>query len=128
MIHYARTPSEYKIENDTLIFNGVTLLDLAATLECGQAFRWRSCSSGAYAGIVEGEVLQVSLEGERLAMKGTTAEKARFWPSYFALDLNYRRLPNIKKSTGQSENDTLILIRLVLYCDTPFGNALTHES
>ncbi len=78
-----------KTLEDTLIFDDVGPLDLDATLECGQAFRWRKRDDGSFAGIVESEILHVSLDGSRLTLIGTSPDKADFWSSYFALDLDY---------------------------------------
>lgn len=73
----------------SITFDNVGPLDLAATLECGQAFRWRQCGEGSYAGIVNGEILRASLDGSRLTLSGTSPDQADFWSSYFAIDLDY---------------------------------------
>lgn len=101
MTQYTRTPPTHEEQQNAIIFEGVEPLDLAATLECGQAFRWRSCGASAYSGIVEGEVLRVSLAGSRLIIFGASAEKAHFWSSYFALDLDYPAIQaDLRKNTA----------------------------
>jgi len=60
------------------------LLDLAATLSCGQAFRWRPATDGWWDGVVGDRALRVRHVGGRLEFEGDlpASEVAR----YFALD------------------------------------------
>jgi N-glycosylase/DNA lyase len=62
----------------------VSDFDLAATLECGQAFRWSRGPDGWFAGVVGGRVLRVRLRDG--ALEGDVD------PHYFALDVS---LPDI---------------------------------
>lgn len=57
--------------------------DLAATLTCGQCFRWREGEDGSFSGVAFGRTLTVSEESA-----GQAAEDP-LWRSYFDLDLDY---------------------------------------
>ena len=57
--------------------------DLAATLECGQCFRWDRLPDGSYSGIASGLMLHIS---------GGNLEDALadpFWRAYFDMDRDY---------------------------------------
>jgi N-glycosylase/DNA lyase len=58
----------------------VSDFDLAATLECGQAFRWRREADGWFTGVVGKRVLRVRQVGKTL--------EGDFDPHYFALDVS----------------------------------------
>lgn len=66
-------------------------LDLAVTLDCGQAFRWKAVSNG-WQGIVEGRAVTVWMEGDTLFIDGAEESDRDFWVRYFALDLDYLAL------------------------------------
>lgn len=80
-------------------FGGVFLLvvencrgmDLAATLDCGQAFRWKATLQGWH-GIVENRSVTVWTVDDRLYIDGADEEDRDFWVNYFALDLDYPAL------------------------------------
>jgi N-glycosylase/DNA lyase len=65
-------------------------LDLAHTLDCGQAFRWRRQPDGAWIGVVGADVVRIWREG---------AVHYQAWPAepdlagYFRLDVELERLP-----------------------------------
>lgn len=56
--------------------------DLAATLECGQAFRWRRETDGWYTGVVGGRTMRVRQKADVLEGDGDR--------HYFALDVSLR--------------------------------------
>jgi N-glycosylase/DNA lyase len=58
--------------------------DLAATVECGQAFRWSRSADGWWTGIVNGSVRRVRQTGDRL--------EGDFEVRYFSLDLDLRSI------------------------------------
>ena len=77
------------------IFQNVKPLDLAATLDCGQSFRWEAAddgSGGAFEAVVEGEVVRVRMEeGDSLRVSCANLPE-EFWRGYFALDVDYKKL------------------------------------
>ena len=66
-------------------------LNLAATLDCGQAFRWYQTAQG-WQGIVEGRQVVVHMEDDTLVLEGADPQDQDFWQNYFALDLDYPAL------------------------------------
>lgn len=66
-------------------------MDLAATLDCGQAFRWQA-DGAAWHGIVENRAVTARMEGETLILEGTPETDRAFWMHYFALDMDYPAL------------------------------------
>ena len=86
---YTRKPPVAIVTASGLAFEVGGPLDLADTLYCGQAFRWRPCGDGSFSGVVGGEIVRATLEGTRLLLAGTTPSRAKFWSDYFALDVDY---------------------------------------
>lgn len=54
--------------------------DLAATLSCGQCFRWRENADGTFTGVAS---------GRRLTVSPDAAPDDMFWRDYFDLSLDY---------------------------------------
>lgn len=67
---------------------------LAETLDCGQAFRWRAMDDGSYSGVVDGELVAVSLRNCALQIAHTAGKRhcESFWRNYFVLDVDYKAL------------------------------------
>ncbi len=74
-----------------LIFENAGGMDLAATLDCGQAFRWKEGPNG-WQGIADGRAVSARLEGPALVLEGAGEADRQFWQQYFALDLDYPAL------------------------------------
>ncbi len=73
-----------------IVAEGVPCLDLARTLDCGQAFRWTRTEDGRWHGVVRGQALTLSQEGERITFYETSrAVFDRIWAPYFDLDRSY---------------------------------------
>ena len=66
-------------------------MDLAATLDCGQAFRWQAGPHG-WQGIVENRAVTARMEGDTLILEGASETDRDFWVHYFALDMDYPAL------------------------------------
>jgi N-glycosylase/DNA lyase len=77
---------------DTVIISGVTDLDLAQTLDCGQSFRWVRQPDGSFAGVAYGKSVNVSLDGTDLIIKNSSEEDKKLWSDYFDLDLDYGKI------------------------------------
>ena len=81
-----------EIENGVLI-SGVTDLDLAQTLDCGQSFRWTMQTDGSFKGVAFGKCVTVKLEGDDLYIfNATKADFENIWHSYFDLGLDYGKI------------------------------------
>lgn len=69
--------------------DGVTDLDLAQTLDCGQSFRW-VCGENGFSGIAFGRYAVMRLEGESLYIDNATEENfEKIWKPYLDLELDY---------------------------------------
>lgn len=65
-------------------------LDIALTLDCGQAFRWAIQPDGGWHGVAFGKPLTVYQDGEKITFCGTDeADFEAIWRKYFDLDRDY---------------------------------------
>ena len=53
-----------------IVFHGITDLDLAQTLDCGQCFRWGKNPDGSFSGVAFGQRVTVSMDGSDLTVDG----------------------------------------------------------
>lgn len=82
----------YTIQNNDILIQNVTDLDLAQTLDCGQAFRWEQLEDGSYQGGALNKPLRVSLKESTLILHDTNESDLAFWAEYFDLDTDYGSL------------------------------------
>ena len=69
---------------------GVTDLDLAQTLDCGQSFRWVEQEDKSFRGVAYGKCVTVSLDGTDLYIENATKQDFEdIWYDYFDLSLDY---------------------------------------
>lgn len=84
-----------QVGNDLRIRN-IGRFDLAATLDCGQAFRWEMDENGKWHGIVGNRYLCVWQDNEGLVLENTTYEDyLNFWKGYFDFDRDYEAIDKI---------------------------------
>lgn len=91
-----REPAPFSVskEGPHLRVGPVPCLDLAQTLDCGQAFRWRQLDDGRWQGVAGGRILTL---GQASGSQGVTltfyhtapADFEAFWRRYFDLDRDY---------------------------------------
>lgn len=74
-----------------LIFKSAGGMDLAKTLDCGQAFRWQPTPQG-WSGVADGRAVTVRCEEDTLYIQGAEEPDREFWQRYFALDMDYPAL------------------------------------
>ncbi len=67
--------------------------DLAATLACGQCFRWEE-TAGGWHGVAFGKPLTVRQEEDRLVFSCSEEEFRSLWKDYFDLELDYDAILN----------------------------------
>lgn len=80
----------YEQINNGILVHNVSSLELAQTLDCGQAFRWTENEDKSFSGVAYGKFLTVALQGEDLCILGTDeADFLKIWKNYFDLDLDY---------------------------------------
>ena len=75
-------------------------IDIAKTLDCGQAFRF-SESDGVWRGVAMGRALSLAQEGSKITLFDVSEEEFNsLWRGYFDLDRNYEM---IKSSVSSNE-------------------------
>ncbi len=80
-----------KTQNGVRI-SGVSDLDLAQTLDCGQSFRWVE-KDGKFSGVACGKKVEIYYENEDLCIDNTTVEDFEgIWRNYLDLDLDYGKI------------------------------------
>lgn len=70
--------------------------NLAVTLDCGQAFRFRDRGDGIFEGIAKGRLLSVKQQGDYLIFYNTTREEYEdIWSDYLDLNRDYGEIDRI---------------------------------
>lgn len=84
----------YTVSGTDLVLRRPPCFDLAATLDCGQAFRFHPLPDGSWQGVVFGRVLRLSAQknGDIVLHQVNEREFHRRLKRYFTLDLDYPRL------------------------------------
>lgn len=83
----------YFTRNGDIVLNGVGFFDLAQTLDCGQAFRWRPVGAGAFCGIAYGRRVEIACAGGEVVIKNMTrTEFEGVFSRYFGLCDDYAAL------------------------------------
>jgi len=82
-------------DSDVVIY-GVRHFELAQTLDCGQAFRWREVTPGEYSGIAHGRRLDVVLSEEKIMLKEVSVKDFEsIWKNYLDLSRDYDELKTV---------------------------------
>ena len=67
--------------------------NLSHTFECGQAFRWKKQVDSSYSGVVEGMLVNITLQNNELIVRGQgVAKQKEFWIEYLDLERDYKAL------------------------------------
>ncbi len=73
-----------------MVISGIKDFDLAQTLDCGQAFRWREQEDGSFVGVAHGKLITFKKDEDILTVDGATEEEFQsIWRNYLDLDLDY---------------------------------------
>ncbi|MCL2225963.1 MAG: DNA-3-methyladenine glycosylase 2 family protein [Defluviitaleaceae bacterium] len=92
-------------KNCDVVVGGVRYFDLAQTLDCGQAFRWREVGANGFSGIAHGRRLDVELEGDELVLKNVLLEEFEMvWKRYFDFSRDYGKLRGDFSGCGHLRN------------------------
>lgn len=76
-----------------MIIKNLSDLDLAQTLDCGQAFRWREQPDGSFTGAAHGRVITMRKTGDDLELDGVSEDDYRtIWQEYLDLNLDYGKI------------------------------------
>lgn len=80
-------------KNNDIIVRDVECLDLALTLDCGQAFRWRQETDGSWSGVAHGVYLNIYKDNDSLIFRNTSRENfENIWVHYFDLEKDYAQI------------------------------------
>ena len=80
-------------KENTVVLKGVKCLDLALTLDCGQAFRWEKEKDGSWNGAAFGKFLNIrKSENGDLILNTTINDFNTVWRRYFDLDRDYAEI------------------------------------
>lgn len=86
---------KHTFENNNVILTEAECFNVALSLDCGQAFRWREESDGSWSGVVKGKELVIKQEQERIILFNTNPEDYEsLWSVYFDLGRDYNSIIN----------------------------------
>lgn len=87
------------------VLNNVNCLNLAETLDCGQAFRWQAVSNNKWYGIAFGKELTLELKGNKLIFYNTTEnEYNNIWKNYFDFSRDYMQIEKVMQNDKTLNN------------------------
>lgn len=96
---------EYKLSKDYILKN-IVPFDLALTLDCGQAFRWKALADSSFEGIAKGRYLKIKQENNDLIFYNTSeADYNNTWCEYFDIKRDYSEI-----LSRANKNETLAKI------------------
>ena len=76
-----------------LVVKGAECFDLALSLDCGQAFRWRQNDKGVWHGVVGKTVLDVDQNDDEIIFRNTSSDDfENIWKKYFDLERDYKKI------------------------------------
>lgn len=90
---------EITYKNGNIYLENADCFDLAQTLDCGQAFRWKQLENGEWCGIAKGKFLRLAQDGNTITLFNTTKEDfENIWWEYFDLSREYLKIINSIKT------------------------------
>lgn len=83
-------------KNNNIIVSEIECLDLALTLDCGQAFRWSQDENGQWCGVAGGHYLTITKDDDgNIVFHNTSLDVFNgFWVHYFDLERDYVEICN----------------------------------
>ena len=82
-----------KFNKNTIIFSDIDTLDIALTLDCGQAFRWSEKSDGIWHGVACAKAVDITQNNDELIISGSFDEgDEERWAEYFDLGRDYGKI------------------------------------
>ena len=99
-----------KNDKNTIIFEGVTTLNVPLSLDCGQAFRWSEKEDGIWHGVAFGKAVDISQNEDKLIINGAFSDgDEQIWANYFDLERDYFSI------CEKLKNDTHLNTAIVAY-------------
>ncbi len=86
-----------KFKDNNVYIKGIEEFDLPHTLDCGQAFRWKTDENGVWSGVAFDKFLKLekSADGTVIFYNTTKDDFENIWYDYFDLDRNYSEIVKI---------------------------------
>ena len=82
-----------KKENNNIILEDAECFDIALSLDCGQAFRWKNIKDNIWTGVVKNKYLKIEQKENKIIFYNTSLEDFNlFWKEYFDLDRDYKKI------------------------------------
>lgn len=82
-------------ENSNLIIKNIECFNIALSLDCGQAFRWRVENDNIWSGVVKNKYLKIKQNENNIIFYDTTEEDFNLiWKEYFDLERDYASILN----------------------------------
>ena len=108
-----------EFKNSNVYIKGIEDFDLPHTLDCGQAFRWKTDENGVWSGVAFGKKLTLEkLEDGTVVLYNTNKEDyENIWKDYFDLERDYTKIIDVL-----SENETLKKA-----CEYSFGIRILNQ-
>ncbi len=76
-----------------IVLEDVSCFNIALTLDCGQAFRWKVKETGLWYGIASGKYLELKQDGNCITLFNTTkSDYEKLWEKYFDLNRDYKKI------------------------------------
>ena len=84
---------EVKICGNNIVLENTDNFDIALSLDCGQAFRWKTDKDGMWSGVVKGKFLRIGQTGTTITLFDTSIDDFNsVWKEYFDLDRDYKEI------------------------------------
>lgn len=82
-------------ENNNIILESPECFDIALSLDCGQAFRWRKNERNIWSGVAKNKYLKLEQKENMVIFYDTTEDDFNLiWKDYFDLDRDYNLILN----------------------------------
>ena len=65
--------------------------NLAQTLDCGQAFRWKE-ENGIWSAVAFGKVIEIKAQDDKFVLNCTKEDFEQIWREYFDIDTDYNKI------------------------------------
>jgi N-glycosylase/DNA lyase len=82
-----------EFKNSNVYISGIAEMNLAQTLDCGQAFRWEEKQNGVWLGVAFGKYLEIEIKDSVIILYNTTEEDFNnIWCDYFDFERDYGKI------------------------------------
>ena len=87
--------------SNSLKVKNIVPFDLALTLDCGQAFRWKATDDGCFEGIAFGKYLKIKQENNDIIfLNSNKQDLENIWTSYFDFERDYANILKRARNTS----------------------------